>query len=90
MSRPEAGRSDGPRRYEIRLHGHLERRWTVWFDGMDLIAGDDGTTTLSGPVADQAALHGLLRKLRDVGLPLLSLTQVEPDHPGTSSGRTSP
>jgi hypothetical protein len=57
---------------------------------MSLTAGDDGTTTLSGPVVDQAALHGLLGKLRDVGLPLLSVTQVAPDHPGTTSGRTTP
>lgn len=90
MSTPEAGRPEGSRCYEIRLRGHLEPRWTAWFDGMSLTAGDDGTTTLTGPVVDQAALHGLLGKLRDVGLPLLSVTQVEPDHPGTPSGRTTP
>jgi hypothetical protein len=64
--------------YEIRLHGRLERRWSAWFDGLTLTSAD-GTTTLRGPVTDQAALHGLLQRLRDLGLPLISVTQVEPD-----------
>lgn len=85
-----SGRStDHPGRYEIRVQGRLEPRWTAWFEGMTLAPGDDGTTAICGPVVDQAALHGLLRKLRDVGLPLISVTQVEPDHPRTTPGRTS-
>jgi hypothetical protein len=65
--------------YEIRLKGHLEPRWVTWFDGLTITLDEDGSTLLSGPVADQAALHGLLRKVRDVGLPLLSVNSVEPD-----------
>ena len=65
--------------YEIRLEGHLEARWVKWFDGLAITLEEDGNTLLSGPVADQAALHGLLKKVRDVGLPLLSVNSVEPD-----------
>jgi hypothetical protein len=65
--------------YEIRLQGRLEQRWSEWFDGLTLTPGTDGTTTIRGPVVDQAALHGLLQRLRDLGIPLLSVTQVEPD-----------
>ncbi len=61
--------------YEIRLQGHLEPRWAVWFDGLRLTHESDGTTVISGPVVDQAALHGLLQKLRDVGMPLVSITR---------------
>jgi hypothetical protein len=68
-------------RYEIRVKGLLDSRWSAWFDGMDLMTGSDGTTTLNGPVVDQAALHGLLQKIRDTGLPLVSVSQVEPDQP---------
>jgi hypothetical protein len=68
-------------RYEIRLKGHLESRWAAWFDGLGLTNESDGTTIIRGPVADQAALHGLLQKVRDLGLPLVSVTQVEPDQP---------
>src|SRR4051812_29664198 len=64
-------------RYEIRVEGHLGPRWAAWFDGMSLTNESDGTTTIQGPVVDQAALHGLLGKLRDVGLPLVSVTQVK-------------
>jgi hypothetical protein len=69
------------REYEIRVKGHLGHRWTAWFDGLSLAALDDGTTVISGPVVDQAALHGLLHKLRDVGIPLVSLTLLPPDAP---------
>ena len=70
--------------YEIRVRGHLGSRWATWFDGLELSHEDDGTTVISGPVTDQAALHGLIQKLRDVGLPLISLVPV-PTHPrGTS------
>jgi hypothetical protein len=71
--------------YEIRLKGHLEPRWTAWFDGLNMTAEKDGTTAIYGPVADQAALHGLLQKVRDVGLPLLSLTQIESAEPDAPS-----
>src|SRR5690349_4789438 len=63
-------------RYEIRLGGHLGSRWVAWFDGLTLVTESDGTTVLSGPVVDQAALHGLLIKLRDIGIPLVSLTEL--------------
>jgi len=68
-----------PQWYEIRLRGRLDPRWSAWFDGLALTATADGTTTIRGPVVDQAALHGLLQRLRDLGLPLLSVAQVEPD-----------
>lgn len=63
--------------YEIRVQGLLSARWEIWFDGMDLAAQDDGTTVIRGPVVDQAALHGLLQRLRDIGIPLLSLVEIE-------------
>ncbi|MFN8028401.1 MAG: hypothetical protein U0W40_19190 [Acidimicrobiia bacterium] len=62
--------------YEIRVTGHLDARWAAWFDGLTLTSGDDGTTVLTGPVVDQAALHGVLNKLRDLGLPLVAVTQL--------------
>ena len=70
-----------PGRYEIRLGGHLDSRWAAWFDGMTLTNQSDGTTNIHGPVIDQAALHGLLKKLRDVGLRLISVTQVQAEPP---------
>jgi hypothetical protein len=60
-------------RYEIRLKGHLNARWADWFDGLTLTQESDGTTVLSGSVVDQAALHGLLGKVRDLGLPLIAV-----------------
>jgi hypothetical protein len=69
--------------YEIRIQGRLDDRWSAWLDDLDLARADDGTTVLRGRVADQAALHGLLHKLRDLGLPLLSVTtQTNPGDPG--------
>ena len=62
--------------YEIRVQGHLDDRWSAWFDGMTLVADDDGSTLISGEVTDQAALHGLIEKVRDLGLPLLSVTHT--------------
>ncbi len=73
---------DGARRYEIRLQGHLDVRWAASFDGLAVSQQDDGTTLVSGSVADQAALHGLLQRVRDLGLPLVSVTHVEGDQPG--------
>jgi hypothetical protein len=71
--RPETG--SAARWYEIRLQGRLGSRWSTQFDGMSMTPLEDGTTVLSGPVADQAALHGLLRRLGDLGIPLLSVRQ---------------
>jgi hypothetical protein len=65
------------RLYEIRLKGHLEARWAAWFDGLTLSQESDGTTVIRGTVIDQAALHGLLAKVRDLGLPLIALTQLD-------------
>jgi hypothetical protein len=67
-----------PGRYEIRLKGHLDDRWADWFEGLTLTALDNGETLLTGPVIDQAALHAVLRKVRDLGMPLLSVTRVRP------------
>ena len=64
--------------YEIRVQGRLDDRWAAWFDGLKLSRTDDGTTVLRGPVTDQAGLHGLLHKLRDLGIPLLSVTRTDP------------
>jgi hypothetical protein len=75
-----AGHSGIPH-YEIRVKGHLGSRWTAWFDGLSLTTEDGGTTALRGPVTDQAALHGLLQKLRDLGIPLVSLIEVPADAP---------
>jgi hypothetical protein len=76
MDKTSGGMSLGneARRYEIRIEGHLETRWAAWFDGMSLTHAPDGTTALSGMVADQAHLHGLLQKLRDLGVPLISIS----------------
>jgi hypothetical protein len=64
--------------YEIRLRGRLDARWASWFDDLDLASNPDGSTLLYGYLADQAALHGVLMRLRDLGLPLISVTQVRP------------
>jgi hypothetical protein len=66
-----------PGLYEIRVQGLLEQRWASWFDGFTLTPEPDGTTVISGTVIDQAALHGLLQSLRDLGLPLVSVTQPQ-------------
>ena len=64
--------------YQIRIKGHLGRQWTNWFGGLTIALEDNGETLLTGPVVDQAALHGVLRKVRDVGMPLLSVNHVKP------------
>jgi hypothetical protein len=64
--------------YEFRLQGHLDDRWAEWFEGLTITLEDNGDTLLTGPVIDQAALYGLLKKVRDLGLPLLSVNRVEP------------
>ena len=81
MSDISTGPHHNPGRYEIRLKGHLDSRWAAWFDGLSLTNESDGTTIIRGPVVDQAALHGLLQKVRDMGLALVSVTQVEPGQP---------
>ena len=65
--------------YQIVVKGHLDSEWSDWFDGLTITLGDNGETILSGPVVDQTALHGVLIKIRDLGLPLLSLVRVEPE-----------
>jgi hypothetical protein len=67
-----------PMIYQIRIKGHLGRQWTDWFGGLTITLREDGDTLLTGPVVDQAALHGLLKKVRDLGMPLLSVNYVEP------------
>jgi hypothetical protein len=66
-----------PGQYEIRLQGHLAARWATWFEGLSLTQERDGTTVIRGSVIDQAALHGVLGKVRDLGLPLIAVTQIE-------------
>ena len=73
--------ADDPGQYEVRLKGHLDPRWSAWFDGLILTEDSDGTTVIHGSVIDQAALHGLLQKVRDIGLPLVSVTRVDPNRP---------
>lgn len=68
---------DAPRIYQIRLEGHLGHQWTDWFDGLTITLTDDGSTVITGLVADQAALHGLLKKVRDLGMPLHSVNCLE-------------
>lgn len=65
--------------YEIRIEGHLGQQWTTWFEGLTITPADNGETLISGPIVDQAALHGLLRKVRDLGLSLIAVRQVQPD-----------
>jgi hypothetical protein len=67
-----------PPRYELRVRGVLDPRWSGWFEGLQ-VTSDDRETTIAGPVADQAALHGLLAKVRDLGLELLSVRRTDPD-----------
>ena len=77
--------SSQPMVYQIRLKGHLGSQWTDWFEGLTITLKDNGDTLLTGPVIDQAALHGLLKKVRDLGLPLVSVNPVEPS-PSTTFG----
>ena len=70
--------SGQPMVYQIRIKGRLSRKWADWFEGLDITDLDNGETLLSGPVVDQAALYGVLRKVRDVGMPLLSVVCLKP------------
>ena len=71
--------ADDPERYEIRITGHLDARWAAMFDGLALSHEAEGTTLLTGLVTDQAALHGLLQRVRDLGVPLVSVNRAGPD-----------
>jgi hypothetical protein len=81
------GRSDRTETavYRIRVAGRLDQGWARWFDGFTLAADDDGCTSLTGAVADQAALHGVLMRIRDLGVPLVAVAQLDSD--GTDVGR---
>ena len=91
MSAAQAPRGDhpGPDRYEVRVKGHLAGRWAAWFDGLTLTPESDGTTLIEGPVVDQAALHGLLQKVRDTGMPLVSVEYVEHVEPAPPASSTA-
>jgi len=80
MSETHASTGDHyePELYEIRIKGHLDDRWADWFGSMTITLEDNGDTLLTGPVVDQAALHGLLKKVRDLGMPLISVNRVKP------------
>jgi hypothetical protein len=70
--------ADRPLVYQIRIRGHLSPQWQDWFEGLTITLGQDGDTLLTGPVIDQAALHGILKRVRDLGMPLLSVNSVGP------------
>ncbi len=77
-----------PAVYQIRIEGHLGRAWTGWFEGLSITLQDNGDTLLTGAVIDQAALHGLLKKVRDLGVPLVSINrlQLDPEPQPTAKG----
>ncbi len=87
MSETHASTEDHyePGVYEIRVKGHLDDKWADWFEGLTITREDNGDTLLTGPVIDQAALHGLLKKVRDLGLPLVSVSPLE-HGPSTTLG----
>ena len=73
--------------YRIKVKGHLDRRWTEWFGGLTITLEDNGETLLTGPVEDQAALHGLLKRVRDLGMPLVSVIRVKTSHKEASDDK---
>jgi hypothetical protein len=81
MSETDAATEDRVERglYEIRIKGHLDSRWADWFEGLTIKLEENGETLLTGPVVDQSALHGLLRKVRDLGMPLISVIPIVPE-----------
>ena len=76
-----------PTIYQIRIRGHLCDQWTDWFEGLTITLEDNGETVLTGAVVDQAALHGLLKRVRDLGMPLLLVSQVKSDPTDLANGR---
>ena len=76
-----------PMVYQIRIKGHLGPQWTDWFGGLAIAVEEDGDTLLTGPVVDQAALYGLLKKVRDLGMPLVSVNSIEPGPTNPSGGK---
>jgi len=80
--------SDQPVTYQIRIEGHLDAQWTDWFSGLTVAQGKSGDTLLIGPIADQAALFGLLKKVRDLGMPLVSVNRVESSKSVIQKGET--
>src|SRR5918911_149746 len=88
MSEPHVATEDHhePGQYEIRLKGHLDNRWADRFEGLSFTHASNGTTILAGKLVDQAALYGLLRQVRDLGLPLLSVMEVDPKQPNRLDG----
>ena len=79
-----------PMVYQIRINGQLNAQWTDWFDGMRITLQENGDTLVTGPVTDQAALYGLLRKVRDLGMPLLSVTRVMSGSSETPNDESAP
>jgi hypothetical protein len=81
MTRPhgDGNPTDPPACYELRVQGVLDSGWSAWFEGLRVTSDQAGQTTIAGPVTDQAALHGLLAKIRDLGLPLLEVRRLDPD-----------
>jgi hypothetical protein len=77
-----------PMIYQIRIKGHLDHQWSDWFEGLAITLEDNGETLLTGPVVDDSALHGVLKIVRDLGMPLLSVDRVEPDLEGASDKET--
>jgi hypothetical protein len=86
LPNPEAKASQ-PQVYEIRIEGHLGQQWTAWFEGLTITEADNGVTLLTGPVADQAALHGLLKIVRDLGITLLSVNRIAPGQADASEAK---
>ncbi len=82
--------SNEPAAYQIRLRGQLGSEWTDWFEGLSITLADNGDTLLTGSAIDQAALHGLLKKARDLGLPLISVNPIEPDQSTATSITPNP
>ena len=76
-----------PMVYQIRIKGHLGPQWTDWFGGLAVAVEEDGDTLLTGPIVDQAALYGLLKKVRDLGMPLVSVNCIQPGPTNTSGGK---
>jgi len=79
--------SPQPTVYKIRIKGHLDSQWTDWFEGLTITLEDNGETLLTGPLIDQAALHGLLKRVRDLGMPLVSVCPVQSNISGSSSSK---